>query len=73
MKQDETVYDVQIENTNIIPVPKESRIELNKKLIKEDPLTPYKKISNKNIIIEIILFMIIVVIITAVIYKMVIL
>ena len=72
MENNEKIYDVNIEDTNIIPVPEESRIILNKKLIKEDPLTPYKKISNKNIFIFVILFMIIVVSITAVIYKLVI-
>ena len=68
---EDKVYDVNIENTNIIPVPEETRT-LNKKLIKEDPLTPYKKLKNKNIIIFVILFMIIVIAITAVIYKSVI-
>ena len=70
MKNDEKVYDVNIENTNIIPVPEESRRTLNKKLIKEDPLTPYKKLNNKKIIIMVLLFMIVVIAITTVIYKL---
>ena len=61
-----------IENTNIIPVPEESRKILNKKLIKEDPLTPYKNNSNGKIILIILLFIIFIAVITAVIYKMVI-
>lgn len=72
MQNKEKVYEVNIEDTNIIPVPEETRITLNKKLITEDPLTPYKKLNKKNIIIFVILFMIIVVAITAVIYKAVI-
>ena len=70
MNNEEQIYDVNIENTNIIPVPEESRKILNKKLIKEDPLTPYKKISTGKIILLVILFMVIVVSITVVIYKM---
>lgn len=72
MDNNEKVYDVNIENTNIIPVPEETRVILNKKLIKEDPLTPYKKLNSKNIIIGVLLFMIITIAITVVIYKLVI-
>ena len=70
MEEKETIYDVNIENTNIIPVPEESRKILNKKLIKEDPLMPYKKISNGKIIGIVLLFMLVVVAITVVIYKL---
>ena len=70
MEEKDTVYDVNIENTNIIPIPEESRKILNKKLIKEDPLTPYKKINNGKIILLVLLFMIFVVGITVVIYKL---
>ena len=64
--------EVNIENTDIIPVPEESRVVLNKKLIKEDPLKPYKKLTKTNCILLIFLFIILVVSITAVIYKFVI-
>lgn len=70
MDNQEKVYDVNIENTNIIPIPEESRRILNKKLIQEDPLIPYKKIRNIKIILLIILFIILVALITTVIYKM---
>lgn len=72
MNNEEKVYDVNIENTNIIPVPEETRKVLNKKLIKEDPLTPYKKINSGKIIGSILLLMIVVISITVVIYYMVI-
>ena len=72
MNNKEKVYDVNIENTNIIPIPEESRKVLNKKLIKEDPLTPYQKINKKNIIAFVIMFMLITITITVVIYKLVI-
>lgn len=65
----EIIHDVNIEDTNIIPIPVESRKILNKKLIIEDPLEPYKKKKGGKIITSILLFMIIVVAITAVIYK----
>lgn len=71
MNEDKT-YDVNIENTNIIPVPEESRKILNKKLIKEDPLIPYKKINSAKIIGLVLLFIIIIASITTVIYKLVI-
>lgn len=71
MNNEEKIYDVNIENTNIIPVPEETR-KLNKKLIKEDPLTPYKKSGENKIIAFVILFIFIVAFITAVIYKFVI-
>lgn len=71
MNDNDKVYDVNIENTDIIPIPEETRT-LNQKLIKEDPLTPYKKLNGKNIIIFVLLFMIIVITITVVIYKLVI-
>lgn len=69
MENKEITHDVNIEDTNIIPIPVESRKILNKKLITEDPLTPYKKIKSGKIILFILLFMIIVVAITVVIYK----
>ena len=72
MEEKEIIHDVNIEDTNIIPIPVESRKILNKKLIKEDPLTPYKKIKSGNIILYVLLFMVLVVLITAVIYKKVI-
>lgn len=72
MDNNETIYDVNIEDTNIIPVPTETRKILNKKLIKEDPLKPYKKINNLKIILLVFLFVIVVFIITSIIYKMVI-
>lgn len=72
MNNEDKIYDVNIENTNIIPIPEESRKILNKKLIKEDPLTPYKKMNSGKIIGLILLLMIIVITITAVIYYMVI-
>jgi len=65
---EEKVYNVNIEDTNIIPVPEETRKILNKKLIKEDPLTPYKKINSGKIIGLILLLMVIVISITTVIY-----
>lgn len=71
MEEQEKIYDVNIENTNIIPIPEESRKILNKKLIKEDPLTPYKKTSNGKIILFVLLFIILVISVTVVIYKMV--
>jgi len=65
----ELIHDVNIEDTNIIPIPEESRRILNKKLITEDPLKPYKKIKNGKIILFVILFIVVVITITAVIYK----
>ena len=56
--------EVNIENTNIIPVPEESKVILNKKLVKEDPLT--------KCIIFVLLFILLAGIITAIIYKYVI-
>ena len=70
MNNEEKIFDVNIENTNIIPIPNESRKILNKKLIKEDPLTPYKKNSKGKIIIFVILFIFLIAGITAVIYKL---
>lgn len=70
MDNQEKVYDVNIENTNIIPIPEESRRILNKKLIQEDPLIPYKKTRNIKIILLVIGFIILVAAITTVIYKM---
>ena len=67
----EIIHNVNIEDTNIIPIPEESRRILNKKLIYEDPLKPYKKIKNGKIILYVLMFVIIIVAITAVIYKMV--
>ena len=61
MENKEIIHDINIEDTNIIPVPVESRKILNNKLIKEDPLTPYKKSKSGKIILFILLFMIIVV------------
>lgn len=69
MNNKDKVYDVNIENTNIIPIPEESRKILNKKLIKEDPLTPYKKNSNAKTILLVLLFILLIVGITTVIYK----
>lgn len=63
---------VNIENTDIIPIPEESRKILNKKLIKEDPLTPYKKLTKGNYILLVLFFMILIVGITCVIYKFII-
>ena len=71
MNKEEKIYDINIEDTNIIPIPEESRKLLNKKLIKEDPLTPYKK-QSRNIILFVLLFMIIIISITVVTYKLVI-
>lgn len=71
MNEDKT-YDVNIEDTSIIPVPEETRKILNKKLIKEDPLVPYKTKNTGKIILFTLLFIIIVVIITSVIYQLVI-
>lgn len=65
----ELIHEVNIEDTNIIPIPEESRRILNKKLITEDPLKPYKKIKNGKIILFVILFIVVVITITAVIYK----
>ena len=70
MDNQEKVYDVNIENTNIIPIPEESRRILNQKLIQEDPLIPYKKTRNIKIILLVIGFIILVASITTVIYKM---
>lgn len=64
----EITHEVNIENTNIIPIPEESRKLLNKKLIIEDPLKPYKKKHGTKIFL-ILLLMITVIIITIVIYK----
>lgn len=65
--------EVSIDNTNIVPIPEESKKILNKKLIKEDPLKPYKKITKTKYIILILLLIILVALITTVIYKYVIL
>ena len=67
----EIIHDVNIEDTNIIPIPEESRRILNKKLIYEDPLKPNKKIKNGKIILYVLLFITIIVAITVVIYKLV--
>ena len=64
--------EVNIENTNIIPVPEESKVILNKKLVKEDPLTPYKKLTKTKCIVFVLLFILLAGIITAIIYKYVI-
>ena len=63
------IHEVNIEDTNIIPIPEESRTILNKKLITEDPLKPYKKVKSGKIIMFVLLFMVVVVAITVVIYK----
>ena len=63
------IHEVNIEDTNIIPVPVESRKIYNKKLIIENPLKPQRKKSTGKIILLLLLFMIIVVAITTVIYR----
>ena len=67
----EIIHEVNIEDTNIIPIPTESRKILNKKLVVEDPLKLKKKRKIGKTILFLLFFMIIIIAITVVIYKMV--
>ena len=72
MKEENIEREANHENTNINEKP-ENRILLNKKLVKEDPLNPYKRIKSSNPLVLILLFIVLATAITFVIYKFVIL
>lgn len=67
---DNKEYNINIENTNIIPIPEEARKLLNTESNKSNDYK--KKLTKKNCIILVVLFMVLVVTITSVIYKMII-
>ena len=67
---DNKEYNIDIENTNIIPIPEEARKLLNTESNKSNNYE--KKLTKKNCIILVVLFMVLVVTITSVIYKMII-
>ena len=69
MKEENSENEVNIENASTIPIPKESRILLNKRLITEDPLKPYKRIKKNKTIVTLILIIVFIVAVTYVIYK----